>query len=208
GGLSGTIDLKTRRPFDVTSGRTYAGAAALDRGSLSKETDQTVNGVFGWNDDTIGLLVSAVTTEKNLATDYNGYFDTSENGGIGATNSNHDWGTPAQDADVYHVVPQGFAAFHKEEERNRDGVNVSFQAQLSDGVELVADYFYSKQDRFNRRMGFSHNNRWQTFTDYAYANEFGQNSFQDENGNTWKTVNNFSARPYRVQSFTQVNRNT
>ena len=208
GGISGTIDLKTRRPFDLDEGWTFAGGAEIDQGSISKETDPTVNGLIGWNNDTVGFLVSAVTTEKNLATDYNGYFDTSENGGIGATNSNHDWGTPAQDADVYHVMPQGFAAFHKEEERNRDGVNVSFQAQLSDGVELVADYFYSKQDRFNRRMGFSHNNRWQTFTDYAYANDFGSNSFQDENGNTWKTVNNFSARPYRVQSFTQVNRNT
>lgn len=207
-GISGNIDLKTRRPFQLDEGWTFAGGAEVDQGSISNEADPTVHGLIGWNNDTVGFLVSAVTTEKNLATDYNGYFDTSENGGIGATNSNHSWSTPAQDADVYHVVPQGFAAFHKEEERNRDGVNLSFQAQLTDGVELVTDYFYSKQDRFNRRMGFSHNNRWQTFTDYAYANEFGSNSFVDANGNTWKTVNNFEANPYRIQSFTQVNRNT
>lgn len=207
-GISGTIDLKTRRPFDLDEGWTFAGGAEVDQGSISKEMDPTINGLIGWNNETVGFLLSAVTTEKNLATDYNGYFDTSENGGIGATNSNHSWSTPAQDADVYHVMPQGFAAFHKEEERNRDGINASFQAQLTDGIELVADYFYSKQDRFNRRMGFSHNNRWQTFTDYAYANDFGSNSFVDANGNDWKTVNNFSARPYRVQSFTQVNRNT
>lgn len=207
-GISGTIDLKTRRPFDLDEGWTFAGGAEVDQGSISKEMDPTINGLIGWNNETVGFLLSAVTTEKNLATDYNGYFDTSENGGIGATNSNHSWSTPAQDADVYHVMPQGFAAFHKEEERNRDGINASFQSQLTDGIELVADYFYSKQDRFNRRMGFSHNNRWQTFTDYAYANDFGSNSFVDANGNDWKTVNNFSARPYRVQSFTQVNRNT
>lgn len=207
-GISGTIDLKTRRPFQLDEGWTFAGGAEIDQGSISKEADPTINGLIGWNNDTIGFLVSAVTTEKNLATDYNGYFDTSENGGIGATNSNHSWSTPAQDADVYHVMPQGFAAFHKEEERNRDGINASFQAELTDGVELVADYFYSKQDRFNRRMGFSHNNRWQTFTDYAYANDFGSDTFVDADGNDWRTVNNFSARPYRVQSFTQVNRNT
>lgn len=207
-GISGTIDLKTRRPLDMDAGWTFAGGAEVDQGSISKETDPTINGLIAWNNETVGFLVSAVTAEKNLATDYNGYFDTSENGGIGATNSNHSWSTPAQDADVYHVVPQGFAAFHKEEERNRDGINASFQAQLTDSVELVADYFFSKQDRFNRRMGFSHNNRWQTFTDYAYANDFGSNSFVDADGNNWKTVNNFSANPYRVQSFTQVNRNT
>jgi TonB-dependent receptor len=206
--IAGTIDLKTRRPFQLDEGWTFAGTAEVDQGSISKEADPTISGLVGWNNETIGFLLSAVTTEKNLATDYNGYFDTSENGGIGATNSNHSWSTPAQDADVYHVVPQGFAAFHKEEERNRDGINASFQAELTDGIELVADYFYSKQDRFNRRMGFSHNNRWQTFTDYAYANDFGGNSFVDASGNNWQTVNNFSARPYRVQSFTQVNRNT
>lgn len=207
GGITGVIDLKTRRPFDLDEGWTFAGGAELDQGSISKEADPTINGLIGWNNEDIGFLVSAVTTEKNLATDYNGYFDTSENGGIGATNSNHSWSTPKQDADVWHVMPQGFAAFHKEEERNRDGVNASFQANITDGVEVVADYFYSKQDRFNRRMGFSHNNRWQTFTDYAYADGFGENSFT-YNGQDWKTVNKFSARPYRVQSFTQVNRNT
>ncbi|HTF96194.1 MAG TPA: TonB-dependent receptor [Cellvibrio sp.] len=207
-GISGTIDLKTRRPFDLESGWTLAGGAEVDQGSISQEVDPTINGLVGWNNETIGFLLSAVTTEKNLATDYNGYFDTSENGGIGATNSNYSWGTPKQDADVRHVMPQGFAAFHKEEERNRDGVNASFQAQLTDGVEFVADYFYSKQDRFNRRMGFSHNNRWQTFTDYAYANERGTNFTDINTGNAWTTVNNFSANPYRLQSFTQVNRNT
>lgn len=210
-GISGTIDLKTRRPFDLDAGWTFAGGAEIDQGSISKETDPTVNGLIGWNNETVGFLLSAVTAEKNLATDYNGYFDTSENGGIGATNSNFSWGTPKQDADVHYIMPQGFAAFHKEEERNRDGINASFQAQLTDGVELVADYFYSKQDRFNRRMGFSHNNRWQTFTDYAYANERGQDfTYTNDAGvsTPWTTVNNFSANPYRVQSFTQVNRNT
>ena len=206
--IAGTIDLKTRRPFQLDEGWTFAGTAEVDQGSISDEVDPTISGLVGWNNEKFGFLLSAVTTEKNLATDYNGYFDTSENGGIGATNSNHSWSTPRQDADVYHVVPQGFAAFHKEEERNRDGVNASFQAELTDGIEFVADYFYSKQDRFNRRMGFSHNNRWQTFTDYAFANDFGSNSFVDASGNDWKTVNNFSARPFRIQSFTQVNRNT
>lgn len=210
-GISGTIDLKTRRPFDLDAGWTFAGGAEIDQGSISKEADPTINGLIGWNNETVGFLLSAVTAEKNLATDYNGYFDTSENGGIGATNSNFSWGTPKQDADVHYIMPQGFAAFHKEEERNRDGINASFQAQLTDGVELVADYFFSKQDRFNRRMGFSHNNRWQTFTDYAYANERGRDfTYTDDKGvsTPWTTVNNFSANPYRVQSFTQVNRNT
>ena len=207
-GITGTVDLKTRRPFDLDEGWTFSATAEGDYGSLSEEIDPTISGLVGWQNDTIGFLISAVTTEKNLATDYNGYFDTSENGGIGAANDNHTWGTPAIDADINHVVPQGFAAFHKEEERTRDGLNLSFQAQLTDSVELVADYFFSKQERYNRRAGFSHNNRWQTFSDYAYAQDFFGASFPDkDDGSTWRTVNSFSARPYRLQSFTQVNFN-
>lgn len=217
-GISGSIDLKTRRPFDLDDGWTFAASAEGDYGSISKEVDPTLSGLVGWNNDTIGFLISAVTTQKNLATDYNGYFDTSENGGIGATNNNHTWSTPAVNPNTYHVVPQGFAAFHKEEERERDGLNLSFQAQLTDSVELVADYFYSKQDRWNRRAGFSHNNRWQTFTDYAFATEDGllgneytyiPNQGQDSEGapQSWNTINSFYVTPYRLQSFAQTNYN-
>lgn len=206
-GISGTVDLKTRRPFDLDEGWTFSGSAEGDYGSVSKEVDPTISGLIGWQNDKVGFLVSAVTTEKNLATDYNGYFDTSEDGGIGATNNNHTWSTPAIDADIHHVVPQGFSAFHKEEERHRDGLNLSFQANLTDSIELIADYFYSKQERYNRRAGFSHNNRWQTFADYAYAQDFIGPNFVDQDGATWGTVNSFSARPYRLQSFTQVNYN-
>ena len=217
-GISGTVDLKTRRPFDLDEGWTFSGSAEGDYGSISEEIDPTISGLIGWNNDRLGFLFSAVTTEKNLATDYNGYFDTSENGGIGATNTNHDWGTPPVNADIYHVVPQGFAAFHKEEERQRDGINASFQAQLTDSIELVADYFYSKQDRWNRRAGFSHNNRWQTFSDYAFETEDGllghefvhipNEGTPDEGApQTWNTINSFYAAPYRLQSFAQTNYN-
>lgn len=212
-GIAGTVDLKTRRPFDLDEGWTFSVAGELDQGSISEETDPTLSGLIGWTNDNVGFLVSAVTTEKNLATDYNGYFDTSENGGIGATNNNHTWAAPPVNADIYHVVPQGFAAFNKVEERQRDGINASFQAELSDGIEFVADYFYSKQERWNRRAGFSHNNRWQTFNDYAFATDSGfignDYSYTPSGGEAqdWTTVNAFDAMPYRLQSFSQVNYN-
>jgi TonB-dependent receptor len=215
-GISGTVDLKTRRPFDMEDGWTFAGTAEVDRGSISKENDPTLTGLVNWKNDRVGFLVAGATTEKNLATDFNGYFDTSENGGIGATNFTHTWdATPLGDPNIYHVVPQGFAAFHKAEERHRDGLNASFQADLGEGFELVADYFYSDQERWNRRAGFSHNNRWQTFAGYATATEYGDDQFvynramangpaRSEN---WRTVTAFTAEPYRLQSFAQTNYN-
>lgn len=208
-GISGTIELKTRRPFDMDEGWKFAGSLEGDYGSITEEVDPTVSGLVSWHNGDVGVLISAVTTEKNLATDFNGYFDTSENGGIGATNNNHTWGAPPVNQDTHHLVPQGFSAFHKAEERHRDGINVSFQANLTDAVEVVADYFYSKQERWNRRAGFSHNNRWQTFNNYAFVTDAGYTgeSFQDEGGNNWKQLNTFEALPYRLQSFAQTNYN-
>lgn len=223
-GISGTVNLKTRRPFDMDDGWTFAGTGEIDQGSISKEDDPTFTGLVNWKNDRVGFLVAGATTEKNLASDFNGYFDTSENGGIGATNFTHTWGgTPLGDPNVFHVVPQGFAAFHKAEERHRDGLNASFQADLGEGFELVADYFYSDQERWNRRAGFSHNNRWQTFAGYATGTAFGGDEFvyqrpmdngtpddpsddyiRDEN---WRSVTAFSAEPYRLQSFAQTNYN-
>ncbi len=210
-GISGTVDLKTRRPFDMDDGWTFAGTGELDRGSISKEDDPTFTGLVNWKNDRIGFLVAGATTEKNLATDFNGYFDTSENGGIGATNNTHTWGEkPLGNADIRNLVPQGFAAFHKAEERHRDGLNASFQADLGEGFEVVADYFYSDQERWNRRAGFSHNNRWQTFAGYAEGTQFGDSFVYTPKGGepqNWRTVTAFTAEPYRLQSFAQTNYN-
>ena len=118
-GISGSIDLHTRRPFDMEEGYTFAGGAEVTRGSISDETDPNVNGLFSYNGDSWGVLFTAVVSEANLATDYNGYFDTSENGGIGAANNNHTWGANPRGEETRHVVPQGFAAFNKQEKRER-----------------------------------------------------------------------------------------
>lgn len=223
-GISGVVDLKTRRPFDMKDGWSFAATGELDRGSISKENDPTLTALASWTNDRVGFLIAGATTEKNLATDFNGYFDTSENGGIGATNFTHTWGgTPLGDPNVFHVVPQGFAAFHKAEERHRDGLNASFQANLGEGFELVVDYFYSDQERWNRRAGVSHNNRWQTFAGYATAARLGDQQFTYErpmdNGTpndptddfirveNWRPVTAFTAEPYRLQTFAQTNFN-
>lgn len=208
-GISGSIDLKTRRPFDMEEGFTFAGGAEVTQGSISKETDPSINGLVSYRAEKFGVLLSAVTSEVNLATDYNGYFDTSENGGIGAANNNFTWGQNPRGEDTRHVVPQGFAAFNKAEERKRDAFQVSGQADLGEGFTLTADYFYTQQDRFNAKRGLSQNNRWNSFNDYAYptADGWTGDTFTDVNGDEWGAVNAFDMKSYRLQSFTQVNNN-
>ena len=208
-GISGSIDLKTRRPFDMSEGWTTNVSADVTQGSISDEADPNINGLVSYNADKWGVLFSAVTQEATLATDYNGYFDTSENGGIGAANNNFTWGQNPQGNDIRHVVPQGFAAFNKQEKRERQGFQFAFQADLSEGFELVFEAFYTDQERFNERQGLSQNNRWYSFNDYAFPTDSGWtgDTFTDENGDTWGGVNDFYLQPWRLQTFTQVNNN-
>lgn len=206
-GIAGAIDLKTNRPFSFDEGFTFAGGVEATRGDISQQTDPSLNGLVSYNAETWGLLVSAVTSEVNLATDYNGHNDTSENGGLGWTNNNHTWGAGPNSSDVRHIVPHGFTAFQKEEERKRDAFQVSLQADLGEGFQLTADYFYTHQDRFNARSGFNTNNRWQSYNNYAFATGLTGDTFTDADGNAWAGANQFKALPYRLQSFTQVNVN-
>ncbi|GHE83433.1 TonB-dependent receptor [Thalassotalea profundi] len=205
-GIAGAIDLKTRRPFDLEKGFTFAGGAELIRGSISDTNDTNINGLFNYNADNFGFLVAAVTTDVTLATDYNGHNDTSENGGIGWTSNSHAWGAGTPGADHY-IVPHGFTAFNKQEERERDALQLSFQADLGDGFEIVADYFYTSQDRFNNRRGFNHNSRWQGYADYAIPTSYTGDSYVDADGVTWNGVDAYEIAPYRLQTFTQVNVN-
>ncbi|WP_394200167.1 TonB-dependent receptor [Shewanella waksmanii] len=208
-GISGSVDLKTRRPFDMESGWTFNAAADVTQGSITEETDPNFNGLISYNDDKFGFLFSAAKQQATLATDYNGYFDTSEDGGIGAARNSHTWGAGPNSTDIRHIVPQGFSAFNKVEERDRDAFQLSVQADLGEGFTLTADAFYTKQDRFNNRSGFSQNNRWQSFNDYAFPSDGFTNSapFYDDDGNEWRGVNAFDMRSFRMQSFTQVNVN-
>ncbi|NQZ22801.1 MAG: TonB-dependent receptor [Colwellia sp.] len=207
-GIAGSIDLKTRRPFQLEPGFTFSGGAEATQGSISKKTDPLLNGLIGYNADKWGVVISAVTSEVNLATDYNGHNDTSENGGIGWTSNNFAWGgTPTDGSTTRNIVPHGFTAFNKTEERKRDALQLSFQAELGDGFELTAEYFYTQQDRFNARRGFNHNMRWQTYNNYAFATGTTGDTFNDADGNAWQGVNAFEMNPYRMQTFTQANVN-
>ncbi|QLE84661.1 TonB-dependent receptor [Shewanella sp. Scap07] len=200
-GMAGTIDLKTRRPFDMDTGFTFAGGAEATQGSISEETDPTFHGLVSYNDDKFGVLLSAVTSQATLATDYNGFNDTSENGGLGWTGSSVTDG-------VNHITPHGFTAFNKQEERDRDALQFSLQGDLGEGFELTFDYFYTNQERFNARRGFNHNSRWQGYQNYADATSFTGSGYTHlETGEEWRAVNGYQMRPYRMQSFTQVNIN-
>lgn len=74
-GLSGTVDLLTRRPFDLKSGLTVAAAAEAQYGDRTKEWNPSANGLISYNSGRFGLLVSAAYSDLTLSNSYRGIQD-------------------------------------------------------------------------------------------------------------------------------------
>src|SRR5690625_6966363 len=58
---------------------------------------------------------------------------------------------------------QGHAAFNRQTERERTGINAAFQMEVADGLEFVAEVFHTQMDDYDRRRGLGHEdkgNRW------------------------------------------------
>ncbi|MCU4675952.1 TonB-dependent receptor [Catenovulum sp. 2E275] len=165
GGLSGTINLKTYRPFELDSGMTILGKAEAIRGSLSGQTDSSLAGFIGYNmDDEFGFTLNLSHADVKLA-DYN----------TGATGQNDGWYFEAAETSTFKDAPladecndtsgltgddfnndcdlndiylgfQGHQAANRYIYRQRSGVNSSLQFMLTDAVKLTADVFYTKLD--------------------------------------------------------------
>jgi TonB-dependent receptor len=57
-GITGTVNLKTRRPYDLESGWTFTGAVEGQYGTDSDKIEPVANALIGYNDGKWGLLVS------------------------------------------------------------------------------------------------------------------------------------------------------
>tara|TARA_R110000772_G_scaffold60993_17_gene137539 strand:+ start:4334 stop:7447 length:3114 start_codon:yes stop_codon:yes gene_type:complete len=203
-GTSGVIDLKTYRPFKLDEGLTVNAKAEITDGSMGSETDELVSAFFGYNKDSdFGFTLNVSVSNKNLA-DYV----------IGSTGS--DWGFAATEAstfaqdnvdansngstdDVFYAF-QGHQATNQYIARDRVGVNSSFQWQVADRVELVADVFYTQMDELQTQAGFIAAQAWQGVTGWftPSANGFTEHPNQSKNPDGTVTTlpgsfNSFSA---------------
>ncbi|WP_310217450.1 TonB-dependent receptor [Caulobacter sp. BE264] len=197
-GISGTLDLKTRRPFDFKNGFTVTGAAEAQRGERTKEDDYLLNGVLNWRNDRVGLMLSAAASKANLG---------NNSSGVVGLSGNNDWGGSAA---TNFVSPHGFESFNRVVERERLGVNASFQADLGEGFTLIAEGFYAKLDEYNRGAGINISNRWDggafgNWTKPTVSQATGVNS--PANGRPWVAVDEYDIDAWWVNSFS-VNRTT
>ncbi|HSX55442.1 MAG TPA: TonB-dependent receptor plug domain-containing protein, partial [Sphingomonas sp.] len=72
GGLSGTVDLLTRRPFSLPQGLTVSAAAEAQYGDKTKKWNPSFNGLVAYNSGRFGILVSAAYSKVDLSNSYNG----------------------------------------------------------------------------------------------------------------------------------------
>lgn len=191
GGISGSVDLHTNRPWNLPSGFTYNYSANAERGSVTKKTGPEASGLVSFNDDgRWGLLVSADfsdTTRANSSEGLDSYGAILHgenaasaggyNGFLGAWNGSPLPSSirvfPDQSVDVngdgksngVFIGSQNININQISTERRREAGNASLQVKLDHGLSLTGDYFYAHQEQHDRNVGIQFNStNWQGAT--------------------------------------------
>ncbi len=180
-GLSGTVNLKTLRPFDLSQTFTLSATAEGVYNDRKDELTPSVSGLAAYKGDRFGVLVSAAYSNVVLSGDsvgVTGGFNLRNEGPSGgnsfqADNGTNPVGTPVivrgtpifaggtlvgydvngdGDATDSFATPQNHSSTQGEIERERLGVSASIQALLSDNLTVTLDGFYSKQDEYRRNV--------------------------------------------------------
>lgn len=149
GGVSGIVDLKTRRPFDLPHGVTGSLSGQHVYGNRTGKWSQQYSGLLGWNNGRFGGLLAvayddltlsnqhpSVTNGIRKTTDRAAGFDTRGDGDI--TNS-----TLLADRDYYYN-PVALELSNSRTDRKRLGANASAQYQISDSLQLIGDVAYTR----------------------------------------------------------------
>ncbi len=193
-GVSGTINLKTRRPLEMPSGLTASIDAGTTVGNRTHTWQPVVDALVSYNAGRFGALISGVYSDTTLANYYNGLEG-------GASWSGYKTDIPGSEFFSY----VGHSAYNKTTERKRTGVNGSAQYDIGDGFTATADVFYTHQTELNNTIGMVDENKWQSWdwftpaasTDTGYASTDGSEIY---------TVQNYALNSTRLKSYTEMDR--
>lgn len=191
-GVSGTIDLRTRRPFDFEEGFTVSGQGEYHRGRDTKGNDYLTSGLISWRRGNVGALVSAAYSDFTLGNNYAGIG--------GGSFLNNDWGGGGPN----WIAPHGYETFHREVERQRFGVSGALQWEMDDGVTLTGEGFYTRFREHDLRAGMNISNRW-TGLGWTTPTTFTDTGVLGPNGQTIYDVDAYALDSWWVNSFS-VNR--
>ena len=132
GGTGGSVDLRTKLPFDYGYGLHFAGSADVGYGDLARATDYSMSGLVAgkWHTGIgdIGILVDGAYSKLTS----NSHFIRME----------PFFKSHAGSQDYY--VPGGFDFGEQLFERKRDGLYAAVQWAPSDSLKLTGIYFQSR----------------------------------------------------------------
>ena len=193
-GISGTIDLRTRRPFDFKEGLTLSGQGEYSTGRDTSDDNYLASGLASFRTGRLGILATAAYSEVTLGNNYAGI--------SGGTFGNNEWGG---NEFANWIAPHGYDTFHREVERQRLGVSGAIQWEIDDGVTLTGEGFYTRFVEHNRAAGMNISNRWTgvNWTQPLVYTESGQ--VNTGNNKPWLDVDQYNLDAWWVNSFS-VNR--
>lgn len=179
-GTSGTVNLRTRRPWDLPFGWTFAGTAQAERGSVADSTKPDVNALASYNSRGRWGFLFGVSYSNLVHSAATSGFSSGGNGQIAGENSSsadtdsgylNGWSgyaIPPQvkafpdgsvdvngdgKADGAFITSQAFNATNEIVQPKRLGLNSSFQADLGGGFTLNVDGFFIKEDQYEYTQG-------------------------------------------------------
>lgn len=149
GGLGGVIDLRTTRALRLKPGLSGGASAQASYGSFVDGADTRFDGTVGYNWDrkyamSLGLSFSDSTSagsqqfvDPDLVDEYSTWI----------ANPTHNLNGDSDKSDDY-IAPVGWNTNvnSRQFDRKRIGVAYNFNANLSDGFELVADVIYNQAE--------------------------------------------------------------
>ncbi|KPH95725.1 hypothetical protein AMS58_05950 [Pseudoalteromonas porphyrae] len=202
GGISGTLDLKTRRPFDLEQGSTLSLTGEATRGSLSKQTDPKFVAFAGYNNDIFGIIVTAAYDESTLANYRNGtILNSSEVRGetrIDLT-TDRDFNGDGDFNDSFYSQ-RFYGVMDRETERDRLGLNTTIQYQIADSLTFTGDLFYTKMDDADRKQGVMVDSARGDI--WAYSDNFIPRLDNGKGGQIY-TVNDTNLKVRRVSAYSE-----
>lgn len=190
-GISGSINLHTRRPWDLKPGWTFAGSARTGHGDVTDKWQPELDGLMSYNaDGRWGVLISAAYSDmtretSNSGMDQNGVIINGENsqsatasdGFLGAFGNGvippefHQLGGGNVDvngngnANDAFFGSQDFNIFQRAEENKGLNLSASTQADLGGGFTITGDAYYTHNTNYNRAVGYQlHSTNWQGAT--------------------------------------------
>jgi len=172
GGVSGVVDLKTLRPFDLPNGWTAKARLEGAQGSRSKKEmnkdggqdtrtpDYDVSVIAGYNSGDRFAVYGNMYTARSYAANYAMWEEQSlafldRQGGMPGDPLDLD--SDSDTVNDWYIVPNAYGAESRFMERNRDGGSLTAEFQFNDNWSARGDVFYTQMDKFDRGVGAKFN---------------------------------------------------